>query len=106
MVNNIEEYVAKIHSDGYVVLKNAIDHKSVKEILSFIKSYEYTSSEKEKIALSKMRLNEYAENLFNVALKKPEYLKHFIRGFQGEIAKGCSTMNITSQFLLSYLITY
>jgi ectoine hydroxylase-related dioxygenase (phytanoyl-CoA dioxygenase family) len=87
MINKIEECVAKIQSDGYVVLKNAIDSKSIKEMLSFIKSYEYTSSEKEKIALSKMRLNEYAENLFNVALKKPEYLKYFIRGLQGEIAK-------------------
>lgn len=87
MKKQIEESLEKIHSEGYVVLKNAIDSKSIQEILSFIKNYEYTNFEKERIALSKMRLNEYAENLFNVALKKPEYLRYFIRGMQGEIAK-------------------
>lgn len=87
MHDEISEYLKKIDCDGYVIIKNAVDPKIIDEILCFINNYNYSDEEKKKIESNKMRLNNYANNLFNVALKRPDFLKHFIRGTQGEIAK-------------------
>lgn len=87
MHDDIDHYLKKIECDGYVIIKNAINLEIIKEILSFVKNYNYSDAEKKKIEGNKMRLNNYASNLFNVALKRPDFLKYFIRGPQGEIAK-------------------
>ena len=82
------DYIEQVRKDGYVLIKRAIDPSIAQNLLDFATSFEYSDVERDALLKNQQRLNGYGNNIFNIALKRPDILPLFIRGVQGEIMKG------------------
>jgi hypothetical protein len=80
-------YFEAIRRDGYVLIKQAVANDAVQDLLAYVNSFEYSSTQQAKIDANLQRLNGYADTLYNVAVKRPDILRLFIRGAVGELLK-------------------
>ena len=85
----LEFFLEAIREDGIAIIKNGVSESAVREMLSFVKKFKYDANEEEEIKKRGMRLNNYAENIFNVATKRPDFLSYYTEGLVGGILKGC-----------------
>lgn len=83
-----EEYLESIRRDGYVLIKQAVPVEVVQDLVAYVNGFEYSSEQQSKIDAAVQRLNGYGKTIYNVAAKRPEVLRHFIRGVAGELLKG------------------
>ncbi len=83
-----EDYLVSIRKDGYVLIKQAVQPDAVKDLLAYVSSFEYSGEQQAKIDANLQRLNGYGSTLYNVASKRPEILRLFIRGVVGDLLKG------------------
>ena len=84
----VKECIAAVQQQGYVIIKQAAERSVVKDLLNFALNFEYSEEEKAGLLRKQQRLNGYGQNIFNVAMKRPDTLPIFIRGMHGEILKG------------------
>lgn len=84
--------IAKTHVDhirqqGYTVIKQAADPAVVGSFLEFANTFQYTEEERAHLLRNQQRLNSFGRTIYNVALKRQDALRIFIRGVQGEVLK-------------------
>lgn len=84
----VHEYIDAVHQEGYVLIKQAVAQAVVKDLLDFSCNFQYTEDEQASLLRNQQRLNGYGQNVFNVAMKRPDTVPIFIRGVQGEVMKG------------------
>jgi ectoine hydroxylase-related dioxygenase (phytanoyl-CoA dioxygenase family) len=82
-----ELYASDLKKNGYTVIKKAIRLDTVEELLKFATTFEYSTEENEILFKNQQRLNGFAQTIYNIALKRPDFLRLFIRGMQGEVLK-------------------
>ena len=83
-----QTHIDQIHREGYAILKQAVAPSIVQELLSFACNFQYSAEEQAFLLGNQQRLNGYARSIFNIALKRPDALKLFIRRLQGEVMRG------------------
>jgi ectoine hydroxylase-related dioxygenase (phytanoyl-CoA dioxygenase family) len=81
-------HVNQVRQNGFVHIKNAVDPAVVGDLLAFAQSFQYSEEQQANLLRNQQRLNGYGRTIYNVALKKPEALRLFIRNIQGEVIKG------------------
>jgi len=86
---SLEFFLEAIREDGIAIIKKGVSESAVREMLSFVKKFKYDANQEEEIKKRGMRLNNYAENIFNVATKRPDFLSYYTEGLVGGILKGC-----------------
>jgi hypothetical protein len=86
-MNILDAHVKDIKELGFTVLRNAVSKDEVSEILNFIRNFEYAPDELMSIKKFGMRLNNYADNVYNVVTKRPDYLNYFIEGLVGDVLR-------------------
>jgi ectoine hydroxylase-related dioxygenase (phytanoyl-CoA dioxygenase family) len=79
--------ILKIKKNGFVLIKNLIPKKKINEMLKFVKEYGYSKNELEIIKNKGMRLNNYADNIFDLVSKKPQFLELFTHSTIGKYLK-------------------
>ena len=82
-------FLEVIKEDGIVIIKNGVSELVIAEMLGFVRQFKYQPHEEEEIKKRGMRLNNYAENIFNVVTKRPDFLNYYTEGIVGEILKAC-----------------
>ena len=90
--NNVDEAcvnfcIDEIKEKGFVILRKVISAELVNEILNFIRCFKYSEDDEIAIKNKGMRLNNFADNIFNVVTKRPDFLNVFIRGIIGSVLK-------------------
>jgi ectoine hydroxylase-related dioxygenase (phytanoyl-CoA dioxygenase family) len=83
----LQTYIKKLKQDGYVVIPQAIERDVIAELLEFATSFSLAEEEENIIQRGQQRLNGFGRTIYNVALKRPDALRLFIRSIQGEILK-------------------
>jgi hypothetical protein len=84
----VQEYIDAVRQEGYVLIKQAVAQAVVEDLLNFACNFQYTEDEQASLLRNQQRLNGYGQNVFNVAMKRPDTVPIFIRGVQGEVMKG------------------
>lgn len=79
--------ILKIKKYGFVLIKDLIPKKKINSILKFLKEFKYSKNQFEIIKNKGMRLNNYADNIFDLVSKKPEFLELFTHGVIGKYLK-------------------
>lgn len=83
-----QKHIHQIQLEGYTILKKAVLPTIVEDLLNFVSNFTYNFEEQKFLADNQQRLNAYGRNVFNIALKRPDALKLFIRNLPGEIMRG------------------
>jgi hypothetical protein len=83
----IEDYVSSIKENGYSIIKSYVPIRECENILNFAKNFNYDEMQNDILSSNTQRLNAFAKNIYNIAVKRPEYLNLFISGTSGEILK-------------------
>jgi ectoine hydroxylase-related dioxygenase (phytanoyl-CoA dioxygenase family) len=80
-------HVEQVRRQGYTVIKQAVDPAAVESFLEFANTFEYTEDELANLLRNQQRLNSFGRTIYNVALKRRDALRLFIRDMQGEVLK-------------------
>nr|WP_315473110.1 phytanoyl-CoA dioxygenase family protein [uncultured Undibacterium sp.] len=86
-METLNDYVNAVREKGYVLIKSAILKEIVDDLLDFANSFEYSDHEKDILTANQQRLNGYGATIYNIPSKRPEVLRHFIRGLCGDILR-------------------
>lgn len=74
-----QTYVNLVSQEGYSIIKNPIDPSAAKDYLEFSNYFQYSESERNDLLCNQLCLNGFCRTIYNVALKRQDALRVFIR---------------------------